>query len=249
MIHLICTLEPLRIPFLGQFVEHYVHLGVEQFHLSLQLEPTEDPNESTRAEREANRILAKYDLALRSILVKPFSSFALREHHDKLKRKHCREADWVVWSDIDEFQVYPGEFRSLLDLAASYKIDYFRGYLVDRVAESGKLQPFDPAVPIWGQYPRRFRLTSGRANRMSHKVTCAKSVVQLTPGNHYTISARPLTYYSEPVEVHHFKWDTSVVSRLTRRLQPDFQEQCPWWVESKEILEFIEQNEGSIAPD
>lgn len=48
-----------------------------------------------------------------------------------------------MWAEIDEFRAYPGDFRLLLDLAESERIDYFLGYLVDRVAESCERKPFD----------------------------------------------------------------------------------------------------------
>jgi hypothetical protein len=66
-------------------------------------------------------------------------------------------------------------------------------------------------------------------------------------GNHYPVNEESLCYYSELVEVHHFKWDASVVDRLKRRLRPDFQAQCPWWTESKTILDFIAEHNGSIV--
>jgi hypothetical protein len=249
MIHMICTLEPARIALLGQFVEHYARMGVERFHLSLQVEPGEDLAAISRYTGQANRILAGFDLALCAVLTTPFSSFALREHHDQLKTRACQAGDWIVWSDIDEFQVYPGEFRSLIGLADIYNIDYFRGHLVDRAAEDGKLSTFNPDQPIWTQYPRRFQPPWKQFPGASHKITCARPAVQLTPGNHYTVSSSPLVYYSEPVEIHHFKWDASVVQRLSRRLKPDFRDRCPWWVESKEILDFIESNHGFLIPE
>jgi hypothetical protein len=248
MIRLICTLEPVRISFLPQFLDHYSRLGVERFHLSLQVEPGADAGWVDHSVSEANAALAQYGTGLAAVLQKPFSSFVLREHHDRLQSTHASAGDWIVWSDIDEFQVYPGEFKSLIRLAESLEIDYFRGHFVDRLAADGKLRAFDPHQSIWAQYPRQFKLDPSLSPGMTQKVACARSGVQVSRGNHFALNEERLCYYAEPVEVHHFKWDASVVSRLKRRLQPDFQMHCPWWVESKAVLEFIEEHDGSLLP-
>lgn len=246
MIHLICTLEPVRIAFLRQFVDHYARLGTERFHLSLQVEPEVDPGWVDQAAAQANAILAENGTKLTAVLQKPFNSAALREHHDQLQDLHTRPGDWIIWSDIDEFQVYPGDFKSLIQLADSLEIDYFRGHWVDRVAEDGKLRVFDPEQPIWSQFPRQFNLSRTHPVGMSQKVTCARQSVRVGRGNHYPVNDGSLCYYAEPVEVHHFKWDATVIDRLKRRLQPDFQAKCPWWVESKAILDFIAEHDGAV---
>ncbi len=249
MIHLICTLDPGRIPLLQQFSTHYAHLGVERFHFSLQVEPETDPATIDRSRSAANGILSAWGTQLSTVLMVPFTAQALREHHDRLQQEHCREDDWVVWTDIDEFQIYPGEFKSLLRLADTLGIDYFRGHFVDRVAADGKLKDFEPGEPVWTQYPRRFRPDPRIPLGITEKVTCARPQVRLNPGNHFPVNEEILRYYSEQVEVHHFKWDTGVRTRLERRLQPDFQALCPWWVESKAVLDFLAEHDGRIAID
>src|SRR5436305_149858 len=123
MIHLICTLDPGRIPLLHQFSRHYAHLGVERFHFSLQVEPETDPATVDRSRSAANGILSAWGTQLSTVLMVPFTAQALREHHDRLQQEHCREDDWVVWTDIDEFQIYPGEFKALLRLPDTLGVD------------------------------------------------------------------------------------------------------------------------------
>jgi hypothetical protein len=247
MTHLICTLEPVRTAFLRQFVDHYSRLGVDRFHLSLQVEPGAAPEWVAESASQANAILAENGTGLSAVLERPFNSSVLREHHDRLQDLHTRPGDWIVWADIDEFQIYPGQFKSLLQLAESLEIDYFRGYWVDRVAGDGKLKTFDPAQSIWAQFPRQCNLSNTLPVGISQKVTCARQSIRVGRGNHYPVNEESLCYYSEPVEVHHFKWDASVVDRLKRRLRPDFQAQCPWWTDSKTILDFIAEHNGSVV--
>ncbi|MBC8167364.1 MAG: hypothetical protein H7Y20_16030 [Bryobacteraceae bacterium] len=248
MIHLICTLEPARISFIPQFVEHYSLLGVGTFHLSVQVEPEAGGAAVNCAEAAAVSELSRYGIRLAGTLVEPFSSFALRAHHDRIQDAKTRPSDWIIWADIDEFHVYPGDFKSLLQFAESMNIDYFHGRLVERAAADGKLKNFDPAQPLWTQYPRRFELSDTIVPGISRKVPCARANIRVNPGHHFPASAGPLRYYADAVEVHHFKWDDSVVQRLSRRLQPDFRERCPWWVESRNVIDYIERN-GFITPE
>ena len=125
MIHLICTFEPRRISFLPQFVEHYSLLGVEAFHLSVQLEPNLSPVAREAAKSASSAVLAPYNILLASALVQPFNSHNLRIHHDAIAAAECAMDDWIVWADVDEFQVYPGEFKSLLRFAESLKTRLF----------------------------------------------------------------------------------------------------------------------------
>jgi hypothetical protein len=249
MIHLICTFEPVRIPLVRQFVEHYLHLGVERFHLCLQVEPKVEAAVVEHSRAEVQQTLDAYQIQLNSVLAVPFTATALRVHHDRIQDDHCLPGDWVVWADIDEFQVYPGEFKSLIQLAETLDIDYFRGYFVDRVAADGKLRPFDPEQSIWTQFPRQIKLDTAMRAGVTHKVTCCRSTVRVNNGNHFPVNPEPLCYYSDPVDVHHFKWDTTVISRLSRRLWPDFREQCPHWVESKSVLEFLAEHDGSLTTE
>src|SRR5437870_1793506 len=98
MLHLICTLEPVRISWLSQFVEHYRRLGIEAFHLSLQVEPDVHSDVVERWRSQANRAIAPYGYELASVLQQPFSSIVLREHHDALQDRFCSNGDWIVWS-------------------------------------------------------------------------------------------------------------------------------------------------------
>ena len=250
MIHLICTFEPLRLPLLAQFVEHYQVLGIEKFHLSLQIEPEIKDSAAKAATDVCRRILKPYGVELTAVLRKPFNSLNIRVHHDGIQRELGTGSDWIVWADLDEFQVYPGDFRSLVQVAQGIELDYFHGYLVEKIAGDGKLKPFVASESIWNQYPRRFSLPGADGLQRTHKVACARSDVAISRGNHVPLGDKPLKYYAEDVEIHHFKWDATVVQRLSRRLQPDFQSECPWWVDSRDLIEHIQRNEGRLAdPD
>ena len=246
MVYLITTFEPLRIPFLPQFVEHYLLLGVDRFLLSLQIEPDEKPAIAEHATKQSARALQPYGIDLAATLVQPFNSANLRIHHDKLQDEHCDASDWTIWADIDEYQVYPGDFGTLLEFADSLGLDYFHGYLVDRVSADGRLRAFDSAKSVWMQYLRRFTPPGSDPAQKIWKVSCARPHVPISRGNHFPIGHETFKYYVEPVEIHHFKWDDTVVQRLSRRLLPDFRDACEWWTESRDLLAYI-QKHGRVA--
>jgi hypothetical protein len=246
MVYLISTFEPLRIPFIPQFVEHYLLLGVDRFLLSVQIEPEQGSSLVEHATQQAAQALKPYGIELAATLRQPFNSLNLRTHHDKLQSDNCAAGDWTIWADLDEYQVYPGDFGSLLDFAGSLNLDYFHGYLVDRVSADGRLRPFDPAKPLWTQYPRRFTPPGSDPVEKVWKVTCARPHVPVSRGNHFPLGPTTFKYYADPVEIHHFKWDDTVVERLSRRLMPDFREACDWWTESRDLLAYIEKH-GRVA--
>ena len=239
-IHLFSTFEPARIAWVPQFVDHYRTLGVASFHLSLHLDPNLPYVSTVDACNEAEATLRTAGVSLKAVLVCPFSAEALQSHHACFQRQDCSAEDWIVWSDIDEFQVYPADLPTMIRFAERNQIDYFWGEFVDRISATGALEPFDPRRSIWSQYPRTCYLTRDVAEAETHKVTCARATVLVSPGNHWVTNEQSLRYYANPVEVHHFKWDASVISRLGRRVLPEGRER--WWMESQRLIDFLGQN-------
>jgi hypothetical protein len=244
-IHLLCTFDPVRISWIPQFVDHYRALGVDEFHLSLHFEPNEERVAMGWACERAEMILADARLKLAATLVCPFSGEALCNHHAALQAQRCRERDWLIWADIDEFQEYPCALRALIEFAERSGIDYFWGEVIDRIADSGALEPFDPTRSIWLQYPREYPVTRDVAGAETRKVTCGRASVRVAPGPHTVTNEKRLRYYADPVLVHHFKWDATVLGRLKARVLPEWREQ--WWFESQRLLDFFERT-GGIFP-
>ena len=131
--------------------------------------------------------------------------------------------------------------RRILAQADQMGALYISGELVDRVARSGMLVPLDPHKSIWPQYPIGCDLTSRVLKGYSHKVAAAKGNVRLMPGNHEVSSGSdPWRWAPELIAIHHFKWDDTVVKRLSSRLTPDWKARCSWWRESERCLSFIQ---------
>lgn len=242
MITLICTLEPARIGWLPQFVQHYRALGVERFLLTLQLEPAGPALEQDRHRAEFRETLADLGIGTAFVWVHTWDGPSMAADQRSLARAHVASSDWVVWCDLDEFQVYPEPLRDIVARCEADDVDYIRGIFIDRVAEDGGLPRFDPRRSIWDTFPRTCNVTRVLAQANPHKVILAKGSVLVYGGKHAVMDGQ----YLKPLEgwgqVHHFKWDASVLERLRYRLSPDWKAKCPWWTESQRLLDYFEAN-------
>lgn len=262
MISLISTTEPTRIHWLPQFVRHYRALGVDRFFLSLQIEPDLDPALKRGYKAQFRETLAALGVEEVFFLEKSFDAYVIRDHHDAIQDKYVAAEDWIIWCDSDEYQTYP---RRLDEMIAKWNrdgIDYINGLMFDRVAEGGWLPRFDPSTSVWEQFPIACTVASDVAEILPRKIAAARGDVALSTGNHFLADAAPRM--STPtavrrlaarpqrrlkplplwVQVHHFKWDASVLDRLRFRLTPQWRAKCPWWVESDKLLTYFESNGG-----
>lgn len=246
-IRLITTVDHGRVPWLGQFVQHYRQLGVHAFHITLHFEPDVPRPCRERAMQAAAALVEPYDVVISAALVCAYDAPTVRAHHDQVQAQEASAGDWIVWADIDEFQIYPGSLGGLLDEADESQSLYFRGFLIDRVTRTGELAVFDPIRSIWSQFPRRARLTRTVAKAPTEKVACSRAHLRITPGNHFVVDDHLVRCHEAPVQVHHFKWDASVVARLEHRVQPAWQQRCQWWVESDRLLRYIRRHGGRVA--
>ena len=129
----------MRIDLMPQWIAHYRALGAERFLLTLQTEPDLADSERVRVRARFTAMLAANGIDNPHFQVTPFNATALRNSHDALQRQHAKATDWIVWSDADEFQLYPAPPPDLAAWAGKYDINLFRGVLIDRVAADGGL--------------------------------------------------------------------------------------------------------------
>lgn len=247
MITVVCTLEVERVGWLPQFVAHYRALGVERFLLSLHLDETASDDEVRRATYTTAQVLDPLGVRLRRVIVVPFSAMALREHHDSLQATDCRPHDWIVWCDIDDLQGYARPLPALCDAWDAAGINIVPGEFVDRVAANGCLPAFDPQRPLWDQFPLGCDLTSRVLKGSTRKVVCSKGNVKIARANHTPLHGQDLCSAQSIVDIHHFKWDATVVGRLSRRLEESWRKRCPWWIESQRALQHIQAHGGRIG--
>jgi hypothetical protein len=249
MIFLISTLEPARIGQLPQFVGHYRALGVERFLLTLQTEPDVGDDVREREQARFAAMLAELRIEDPQFLVEGYGAKALRRGQDALQKKHVAASDWVVWSDADEYQLYPAPLPHLAAWAGKHGVTLFRGVMIDRVAADGGLPAWNPGRPVWEQFPLACFLPTRFGGGERQKITFARGDLTLSTGNHYVNAGMTAQTIGKWVQVHHFKWDATVKERLAFRLGPAFRSQSADWVESQRSLDYFDVHGGRFDPD
>jgi len=63
-----------------------------------------------------------------------YNAPAVIRHQRRIVDEDLKESDWVVWSDSDELQVYPGSLHDVVKECDGHHVDFLRGVFVDRAA-------------------------------------------------------------------------------------------------------------------
>ncbi|MEO8304807.1 MAG: glycosyltransferase family 2 protein [Betaproteobacteria bacterium] len=248
MIVLICTLEPFRIDWLPQFVAHYRGIGVQRFLLTLQLEPGAAP-EAKEANRERFRqALVRLNIHEPFFWEHEFDAPSVNDHERRLQAESVAPTDWIVWCDSDEFQVYPEPLSALIAQSDAIGVDYFRGVLIDRIAADYGLARFCPGQSIWDAYPRTCNVTQALAKGDPRKVTMTRGGVAVSGGKHTLDEGANRRTIVGWAQVHHFKWDASVIDRLQYRVRPEWKAKCWWWTESQRLLDYFAAHGSRFDP-
>lgn len=225
-------------------ITHYRGLGVESFHITRHLESLDDPEFQQDLD-----VLARHGVAFAAVHQGPWDEDLNAYMIQAQMRRH--PDDWWVVADLDEFHVYD---RPLTDVIAACKAggyDYVMGALLDRVAADGSLPALRPAESIWAQYPLAGLVTLRVPRAGTSKVTLARGDVLLQLGQHGARTGQALPAEQAFAQVHHFKWNDSVLPRLIRREQA--YSSGAWHMtypdtvdESRRLLKYLEANEGRI---
>lgn len=240
MIHVVCTVGLKQIALVPQFVAHYRALGVGRIWLTLHVGARLPATPAADAIcTEAMRLLEKLGTEPLPFLIGDFDAMLVRKRHDAIQGARIPSGDWVLWADTDEFQVYPRALAELLAEADAQNANAIGGELVDRVARDGALIRFDPALPVWRQFPLGSDVTRRVLQGFTHKVAASKGNVLVGPGHHEALpsSPVPVIWARDLAAIHHFKWDDGVIARLALRTEDDWKRRCPWWVESQRFLD------------
>lgn len=150
--------------------------------------------------------------------------------YNEVKNQH--PDDWWVISDDDEFHVYSKPLKEIINDCEQNNWSIVRGGFIDRIGQEGifkKIKPFSDKESLFSQFPYAgfFRYPMSKA--CPNKICLVKGNVEITPGQHYAkIEGQttwrwqgwqhpyiaPVTEYN--VQVHHFKWDETVVDRIKK---------------------------------
>lgn len=220
-------------------LEYYTAIGINRILLSIHI----------RQEWEkgfldtVNEIIANYPATIADIHCKPGN--ASKERYERVISKHCRNNDWVIVADLDEFYEYSMPLADVVNYCEEKSYDYVTGEFLDRVGPMGERATIQGN--IWDSFPVGLRLTKNIGKGCVNKVVLARAGIKLTGGHHRALSGNGCPISKCSAIVHHFKWDSSCIERIQYMKNMYTEENLPWVDETIRMEEFIKIN-GDLFP-
>ena len=173
--------------------------------------------------------------------------------------KRTKPQEWWVVSDDDEFHVYPKPIREMISECEENGWEFITGGFLDRIGENGEFPLVTNETDIWSKFPLVGYFRYPMSGACPNKVCIMKGSVDVTPGQHYAIINKshvwgkkgfkhPLRYPIGRgegfIQVHHFKWDSTVLERLKEVSETE--EKYSFWEEYKKMYKAIQINDWKI---
>ena len=203
----------------------------------------------------------------RKTFEEPFNWERVTELYNETKL--LKPDDWWIVSDDDEFHVYPKPINELIEECEENDYKFITGAFLDRIGENGKFSPINDDSDIWKEFPLAGSFRLPVSNACPNKIPLVKGHVEITNGQHYvkirgeTTYGDRWTYAKEKgfpairqhplypdlntgifIQVHHFKWDITVVNRL--KDVSDIKEDYTYHEEYKRMFDYILDNNMKI---
>jgi hypothetical protein len=173
-----------------------------------------------------------------------------------------RPDEWWIIADPDEFHLYFDGLGAIIDECEERRWSFVGGHFLDRFGPGGTLPEIGPG-DLWRQFPvagvarslvTNTSLTGGLEEwAPSWKVCLAKGTVRLAPGQHCVLRREGVAGYPLKlglVQVHHFKWDSTVVSRHLQTLdtlkQADVRGTADVRRSYRTMYEYLVANDGKV---
>ena len=138
--------------------------------------------------------------------------------------KSKKPNDWWIVSDDDELQVYPDSLETITKHCDNNGYDFVTGGFIDRIGTQGSFPLVTRDTDIIKAFPLAGFFRYPMSGACPNKVTLMKGYQEITLGQHYAKFGSTNSWGRShpkrmPIEecftqVHHFKWDSSVLERL-----------------------------------
>jgi len=210
---------------LHHFVHYYLGLGIlpENFLLTLHA-PSEEQNLG-----QATDYLGRFNIKASDHLLGEHDCYKFYDQNYKLMAR-CSAHDWIILVDFDEFLVVPASLPEFVREIEASGCNLVMGVLVDRLAPNGRLTPIKVGSPIWDQFPEKFKVTRDIVKGFDQKTCIFRNVMQPNLGHHLVSkSTVPIKVFSQVLNVHHFKWDVTLPTRLKKSLERFRKNPARYW--------------------
>jgi hypothetical protein len=144
--------------------------------------------------------------------------------------KSTKPEEWWIVSDDDEFHIYPKSIREMISECEENGWEFITGGFVDRIGENGTFPEVSSLTDVWSEFPLAGFFRYPMSGACPNKVCVMKGYVKVTSGQHYVDfgdgknswgidnikhpNRYPIGRGEGLVQVHHFKWDSTVLERL-----------------------------------
>ena len=139
--------------------------------------------------------------------------------------KLSKPNDWWIVSDDDELQVYPEPIEDIIEKCERNGYDFVTGGFIDRLGIDGTFPKVTGDTNIHEAFPLAGFFRYPMSGACPNKCTLMKGFQDVTPGQHYAKfndgtnswgTEHPRRMPTEEVftQVHHFKWDSTCLSRM-----------------------------------
>ena len=229
-------------------IQHYSPI-VESFYVNIYANYEDDP-----IIEEATSICRELGIEPHKVWIEePFNWDRVTEIYNETIS--LRPDDWWIVADDDELQVYSKPIQDIIDECEENGWEFVRGGFIDRIGEDGCFPKITKESDVWKEMPNagffRYPLSWAEPN----KVTLLKGTQRVVSGQHFvqfndgTTSCGVKSELEYPIEknftqVHHFKWDYSVLQRLKEVSSSKLHEAFSH--EYKLMLEAIEERDYKL---
>jgi hypothetical protein len=174
--------------------------------------------------------------------------------------KSTKPNEWWIVSDDDEFHIYPTPIREMISECEENGWEFITGGFVDRIGENGTFPEVSSLTDVWSEFPLAGFFRYPMSGACPNKVCVMKGSVNVTPGQHYVdfgdgknswgkdnikhSKRYPIGRGEGLVQVHHFKWDSTVLERLKE--VSETKEDYTYWQEYLKMYKGIEMFDWKI---
>lgn len=174
--------------------------------------------------------------------------------------KQTKPNEWWIVSDDDEFHIYPRPIREMISECEVNGWEFITGGFLDRIGENGNFPLVTQQTDIWNEFPLAGFFRYPMSGACPNKVCVMKGSVNVTPGQHYVDfgdgknswgkdnvkhpKRYPIGRGEGFIQVHHFKWDSTVLDRLKE--VSETKEDYTYWQEYLKMYKSIEMFDWKI---
>ncbi len=227
------------IKLLPHWVRHYASFGFDRILVSVHRRPEWSPT----IVEDVQSIVSEYGGIVADVHEGQVMNLQMRR--ERMVERFCEPDDWVFMADLDEFHQYPVSPRELVDHCRHSGYDYLTGRLLDRVGPGGNFPVVAEQPCIWDQFPVGCRLTEVISGGTAKKIALARASTPIVEGQH-SAQGRGCPEEDTVINIHHFKWDDTVVDRM-RYYVWQYSLEAQWYVmEGLRFLRHVRANGGRI---